>query len=469
MSARRTVTPPGGRRGDAATSSRDETLRLLHKTRRSASRLQGLAATFASVAAAQDLSAALRALLGGAVDLLDGTRGVVALWDPETGRRHHQVSLLPDGTFRETRNRPPPAERSFQWRLWQGENSILIEDYLQLDPAAYPLYDQMIQEGNRSAVNVPIDLSGPTPRRLGALCVNSSQRRRFTEDDRALAAALASEAAAAVERARMHESERAARAAAESAEQRLRALNTQLEQRVAERTAQLEATNKELEAFSYTVAHDLRAPLRAMDGFSRILLEEHTGQLPPEGQRYLQLVRANAQHMAQLIDDLLTFSRVSRQVPSRQPVVPAALARQVLAELDDGRKQRQVEVAIGELAPAVADPLLLQQVFANLLANALKFTRRRERALIEVGSCTDGGDTVYYVRDNGVGFDMRYADKLFGVFQRLHRVEDYEGTGVGLAIVQRIVHRHGGRIWAEAAVDEGATFYFTLGRKSADG
>jgi len=240
-------------------------------------------------------------------------------------------------------------------------------------------------------------------------------------------------------------------------------LNAELERRVADRTAQLEAANKELESFSYSVAHDLRAPLRAMDGFSRMAIEDFAPALPEEGQRYLHLIRDNAQQMGRLIDDLLTFSRLGRQAVNRQPVKTAALVRQVIADLRHEQEGREVTFVVGDLPDCSADPALLKQVFTNLLSNALKFTRRRDEPRIEVSSHIDGDQPVYTVKDNGVGFDMQYAGKLFGVFQRLHRAEDYEGTGVGLAIVQRIVHRHGGRIWAEAAVDTGATFHFTLG------
>jgi len=237
-------------------------------------------------------------------------------------------------------------------------------------------------------------------------------------------------------------------------------LNEELEQRVARRTEQLEEANQELEAFAYSVSHDLRAPLRAVDGFARILLEEYAPQLVPEAQRHLGIVRQNAQHMGDLIDGLLMLSRLGRQSLRMEEVEIGKLVCQVVEELETEIGGRQVEFVVGDLPPCRADPLLLRQVFVNLVSNALKFTSEREIARIEIGAQEIDGEQVYYVRDNGVGFDMRYADKLFGVFQRLHR--SYEGTGVGLAIVQRILRRHGGRIWAEATVDEGATFYLTL-------
>jgi light-regulated signal transduction histidine kinase (bacteriophytochrome) len=241
-------------------------------------------------------------------------------------------------------------------------------------------------------------------------------------------------------------------------------LNEDLEQRVMNRTAELEAANKELEAFSYSVSHDLRAPLRAIDGFSRILLQEYAAAMPTEAREYLQDVRANTQQMGHLVDDLLAFSRFGRKPVNKQRVEPAGLVRQCLDELRDQQAGRRVEVLVGELADCWGDVALLKQVWTNLLSNALKYTTRREVAIIEIGghSGDSRGEQAYFVKDNGVGFDMRHAQKLFGVFQRLHRAEEYEGTGVGLAIVERIIHRHGGRVWAEARPDEGATFHFTL-------
>ena len=237
---------------------------------------------------------------------------------------------------------------------------------------------------------------------------------------------------------------------------------TRLEQEIQQHSVALEAANKELDAFSYSVAHDLRAPLRAIDGFSRVLLEEHAPTLPPEAQHYLNAVRRNSQRMGLLIDDLLAFSRLSRQPLNKQLVRPADLVRQCVDEFRAEQQGRRVEITIGDLPACQADPALLKHVWMNLMSNALKYTRKQEVAVIEVGSREQAGACVYFVKDNGVGIDMQYADKLFGVFQRLHRPEDYEGTGVGLAIVQRVIHRHGGRVWAEAAVNKGATFYFTF-------
>ena len=248
-------------------------------------------------------------------------------------------------------------------------------------------------------------------------------------------------------------------------DEEIRLLNTNLELRVAARTTELEAANKELEAFSYSVSHDLRAPLRAMDGFSQALLEDYGPLLPDEGRRYLKTIRGGAQRMGMLIDDLLTFSRLGRAPMKKREVNTEKLVRNVVDDLE--LEGRPVEMRIGTLPACQGDPALLNQVWVNLLSNALKYSRHRQPAIIEIGSKREQEETLYYVRDNGAGFDMRYAHKLFGVFQRLHRAEEFEGTGVGLAIVQRVVQRHGGRIWAEAEVDRGATFYFTLQEKKS--
>jgi PAS domain S-box-containing protein len=241
------------------------------------------------------------------------------------------------------------------------------------------------------------------------------------------------------------------------------------EERVVKRTAQLEAANYELDAFAYSVSHDLRAPLRAVNGFARILMEECQSQLSADAQHYLNLVRTNSIQMGQLIDDLLTFSRTSRQAMAKRSVNPGEIVRQVLKELESELVDRKVEVIIGDLPECIADPAMLERVIFNLISNAIKFTRNKELAHLEIGSINDNGIITYFVRDNGIGFDMHYSSKLFEVFQRLHSVSDFEGTGVGLAVVKRIIQKHGGRVWAEAEVDKGATFYFTLGEAIPDG
>jgi PAS domain S-box-containing protein len=242
----------------------------------------------------------------------------------------------------------------------------------------------------------------------------------------------------------------------------------QIEETLQGKNRDLEMAVKELDAFSYSVSHDLRAPLRAIDGFSRILLRQHASELSPEGREYLELVRANTAQMGHLVDDLLAFARLSRQPLVRRQVSMKSMVELVVREVRQQHEGRSVTVTVGDLPDLTGDSGLLKQVFVNLVDNAFKYTRRRDEAHIDIGSREIAGERVFSVRDDGVGFDTQYASKLFGVFQRMHRAEDFEGTGVGLAIVQRIVQRHGGRIWAEAAVDRGATFHFTVGTPSHD-
>ncbi|HUA23242.1 MAG TPA: response regulator [Steroidobacteraceae bacterium] len=260
---------------------------------------------------------------------------------------------------------------------------------------------------------------------------------------------------------------------------RLRRENAALLERLSARTEELEAANRdlsvanrELEAFSYSVSHDLRSPLRTIDGLLRVVHEDFGDAIPAEARRHLETVAAQASRMSELTEDLLRLARLGREPLSKHPVDIRGLVQQVVDELRAGEPARQLEIRIGELPPAEADPSLLRQVWVNLVANALKFTRRRESALIEISGAGRAGNgargsgeaehKLYSIRDNGAGFDPRRAERLFGIFQRLHAAKDFEGTGVGLSLARRIVERHGGSIWAESEPDQGAAFHFTL-------
>jgi PAS domain S-box-containing protein len=473
-----------------------------------------------ALGAASDLSTIFRTIHDRVHDLMNCKVFIISLYDREADLMQ-AVYVATHGKERDVADFPPiPLKEGYdiQSRVVHTGEPIYIPDHHQAMDTTGTRYtideeDNVAlgalptdEDSTRSVLYVPMKIEGQT---VGVLQAQSHRLDAYDEEDKTLLAALANVVAIAVQNARLVESLR-------QSNLELEAQRANLEELVVQRTAELGAqmseteelnralanlledvqvsnrnlewttqrlkqANEELESFSYSVSHDLRAPLRAIDGFSRILQDEYAPTLSSEVQRYLGIVRSNAQQMDNLIDDLLAFSRLSRTPLNTQSVSPADLVHQVMEELAHEYEGRRVEINIAELPTCQADPALLRQVCVNLLSNAIKYTRERETARIEVGTVgiedfrsqmadlegdqseiSDLQSAIYFVRDNGVGFDMRYADKLFGVFQRLHRPEEYEGTGVGLAIVQRIIRRHGGRVWAKAEVNRGATFYFTI-------
>jgi len=401
-----------------------ERLRILHKIDRA------VVAEMSPEAVAAAVIQPLRELLGtprAIVNKFDLQAGEVE-WIAAAGRRRMHVG---------------PGVR-YSIRLMGDVEALRRGEPQTIDVQALPPGPEagaLLASGVRTYTAVPMIAGGEL---LGALSFGS-ETDEFPEEQVNIAQEVAMQLAIAIAQARLLE--------------RVKGHAAELETRVSERTRELEAANKELESFSYSVSHDLRAPLRAVDGYARMLEEDYGPRLDDEGRRLLGVVRDSSRRMGELIDDLLAFSRLGRQELAKRPIDMTTLAREVIAKL---AAESRAQVHLAALPAAEADRALFRQVWVNLIGNALKYSGTREAARIEIGGSEAPGENLYWVRDNGVGFDMRYAGKLFGVFQRLHSADQFPGTGVGLAIVQRVVARHGGRVWAEGRLGEGAVFSFSL-------
>jgi signal transduction histidine kinase len=404
---------------------------------RHAERLRILAAIDQAVVAEQPANAIAAAVIQPVRELLGVPRAIVNKFELAAG----EVEWIAAAGRRRTHVGPGVryslALMGDLQGLQRGEAQLI--DVHRLPPGRDA--EALLASGVRWYMAMPMIAGGEL---IGALSFGG-ERRDFSAEQLNIAREVATQLAIATAQTRLLE--------------RVRAHAAELESKVRSRTAALEAANRELESFSYSVSHDLRAPLRAIDGYARMLDEDYAERLDAEGRRLIDVVRANAQKMGQLIDDLLAFSRLGRQELVKQRIDMAALAHEVLRELAPAKRAR---IALGELPTAAADRALLKQAWLNLVGNALKYSGKRPDPCIELGARREAHETVYWVRDNGVGFDMRYAEKLFGVFQRLHSSEQFPGTGVGLAIVQRVIQRHGGRVWAEGSPGKGASFYFSL-------
>jgi PAS domain S-box-containing protein len=387
--------------------------------------------------------------------LMGTPSGFLDLIEPATGRLLPRIGI---GALADSMQYPVQPGEGVAGIVWQTGKPFIAQDYDQwmYRAASYPLGKL------RSVIGVPLLSGGKVMGALG-LAYGPDTTKTFGDEDVGVLEQFARMAAIAIVNAGLFATAQRELAAREQAEEEIRKLNAELEQRVRERTAQLEISNKELEAFAYSISHDLRAPLRGIDGWSQALLEDYRDKLDEQGQQYLDRVRSEAQHMGHLIESMLQLSRLTRTEMITEPVNLSALAQTIAERLQATEPLRKVDFTIQAGLTAEGDPRLLEVVLTNLLGNALKFSGKRADAHIEFGGTESPGQRVFFVRDNGAGFDMDFARKLFGAFQRMHKTSEFPGTGIGLATVQRIVHRHGGRVWAEAEVGRGATFYFTLG------
>ena len=408
-----------------------------HTVERYTKRLETLREIDRAILAADSPEAIARAALIHISGLIPCLRASVEVFDYEADERINLAIKLRGETRKGLGARFPLGAYNVD-RLRRGDVHM-VEDTA--SPADKSTRDTLRAEGVRSWFAVPL-IAGDAL--IGVLDIASDEVYGFSGEHIEIAREVADSLAIAIQQADLNN--------------RVRQHASELEQRIAERTA-------ELEAFSYSVSHDLRAPLRAIDGFSRILLDDYGDELDPECNRLLNVIRRNTINVGKLIDDILAFSRLGHREVSLGEVAMAEVAKSVFEELKTTLSDRPISLNVRDLPPAHADGGLIRQVFVNLLSNAIKFTRTKEPSIIEIGYDIEDSENVYYVKDNGVGFDMRRAAKLFEVFQRLHTTEEFEGSGVGLAIVHSIIRRHGGRVWADAKVNEGATIYFTLLRE----
>ncbi|RPH62550.1 MAG: PAS domain S-box protein, partial [Chloroflexi bacterium] len=343
-------------------------------------------------------------------------------------------------------------------RVMELRHPVLINSNWEQEAARY----NVIRSGSPSKASLTVPLL-VGEKAIGTISLQDTERENiFTEDHVRQLTTIAASLAVAIDNARLHTALQGELLERKQAEEAVRTLNADLEKRVAERTAQLESANRELESLSYTIGHDLRSPIRATVAYSQMLLEELSGQVADSQANKLQVVNQVSLRMGHMVDDFLTFLRLSRSPFQKSRINIAALAEEVIAEQKAEVARRQVLFSVMPMPECVADAHMLKDVLTHLISNAIKFTAHRVPARIEVGATEQQGITCYFVRDNGAGFNMKYSGKLFGVFQRLHRVDEFDGIGIDLAIVQRIIQRHGGRIWAEAEVDNGATFFFTV-------
>ncbi len=438
-------------KSDELKAESDERKRAEEKIERQNQRLKALREIDTAILSSDSVESIIGAALSHIRELIDCHRAGMALIDWEA----NEAVIFNVRTAGETSvtkgSRVPlmllQAMPQAMSKPLANNQPVLIHDLTEL-PDLPPLLQTLSKEGLRSVCILPLFSQGS---QMGTFNLLSEIPGFFDEEKIGLGREVANQVAIALTQNHLVEA--------------LRKLNSELEGRVAERTAQLEAANKELEAFAYSVSHDLRAPLRAITGYTNILLEDYEPSFDAEGKRVCGVISSESQRMGVLIDDLLAFSRLSRTEMHNSKIDMQKMAQTVFNEITTPESRERIDLQVGALPSIVGDASLIRQVWINLLANALKFTSKKERVVIEVESTQDGDEVIYSVRDNGAGFDMQYADKLFGVFQRLHSEREFEGTGVGLAIVHRVILRHGGRVWADGQVDNGAVFHFALPKK----